>query len=152
MQRVTNCVYLKDNQILLLKKPRRGWWAIPGGKMEPTENIKEAVQREYKEETGLQIIDPELKGVYTFLFKVGEQIVKDWMMFTFVAKAAEGTVRTVTEEGILQWHPVDKLNELPMAEGDQFILQHAISDGPVSIGTFEYNEEDHTLLSHRLDQ
>ncbi|WP_142289537.1 NUDIX domain-containing protein, partial [Gottfriedia luciferensis] len=51
MQRVTHCVLLNENNILLLQKPRRNWWVAPGGKMEPGENIREAVVREYREET-----------------------------------------------------------------------------------------------------
>ncbi|MCY8461779.1 NUDIX hydrolase, partial [Bacillus spizizenii] len=33
MQRVTNCVLQTDDKVLLLQKPRRGWWVAPGGKM-----------------------------------------------------------------------------------------------------------------------
>ena len=45
MQRVTNCVLLKNNQVLLLQKPRRGWWVAPGGKMEPGESVRDACIR-----------------------------------------------------------------------------------------------------------
>lgn len=55
VQRVTNCVLIKDNQILLLKKPRRGWWVAPGGKMEPGESIRDACIREFREETGVYL-------------------------------------------------------------------------------------------------
>lgn len=84
MQRVANCLYLKNGKVLLLQKPRRGWWAIPGGKMEPTETVKQAVIREYREETGIQILQPQLRGIYTFLMKDGDVITSEWMMFTFL--------------------------------------------------------------------
>ena len=100
MQRVANCLYLKNGKVLLLQKPRRGWWAIPGGKMEPTETVKQAVIREYREETGIQILQPQLRGIYTFLMKDGDVITSEWMMFTFFTHTGEGIQKEVTEEGI----------------------------------------------------
>src|SRR5690625_6605023 len=66
MQRVTNCILINNGHVLLLKKPRRGWYAIPGGKMEQNETIKETVIREFLEETALNIHHPELAGAFTF--------------------------------------------------------------------------------------
>src|SRR5699024_12768182 len=66
MQPVTNCKLINNGHVLLLKKPRRGWYANPGGKMEQNETIKEAVIREFLEETDLNIHHPELAGVFTF--------------------------------------------------------------------------------------
>lgn len=61
MQRVTNCLLIKDEKVLLLQKPRRGWWVAPGGKMESGESIKEAVIREFREETGIYLLKSECK-------------------------------------------------------------------------------------------
>ena len=73
MQRVTNCVLVKENNVLLLQKPRRGWWVAPGGKMEPGESVKEACVREFREETGIYLKNPKIKGIFTFIMKDGEQ-------------------------------------------------------------------------------
>ena len=62
MQRVTNCVLLKENKVLLLQKPRRGWWVAPGGKMERGESVKDACIREFREETGIYLKNPQHKG------------------------------------------------------------------------------------------
>lgn len=150
MQRVTNCLYVKNDQVLLLKKPRRGWWAIPGGKMEPQETVKHSVKREFKEETGLIINNPVLKGIYTFLIRDGEQIVNEWMMFTFVTTDAEGELQEVTDEGLLAWHPIDRLNELPMAKGDHIILEHALNGKEIQFGTFHYTV-DQELIAYKID-
>lgn len=74
---------MKNGEILLLQKPRRGWWAIPGGKVEPKETVKAAAIREYGEETGIQIRDPIIKGIYTFLIEDDDKFT-EWMMFTFL--------------------------------------------------------------------
>jgi 8-oxo-dGTP diphosphatase len=150
MRRVTNCILLKNNEILLLKKPRRGWWAIPGGKMEIGETIKEAVVREYREETGIFIKNPSLKGIFTFLMKENDKIVDEWMMFTFLATEAEGLQLKESEEGILQWHPIDQIHSLPMASGDKHILDYVIHGEGILYGTFHYTN-DFQLLSYKLD-
>lgn len=72
VQRVTNCVLQTDDQVLLLQKPRRGWWVAPGGKMESGESVRDSVIREYREETGIYILNPQLKGVFTFIIKEQE--------------------------------------------------------------------------------
>ena len=75
MQRVTNCVLTSGDKVLLLQKPRRGWWVAPGGKMESGETVRDAVIREYREETGLYVLNPQLKGIFTFIIKENDQIV-----------------------------------------------------------------------------
>ncbi|AWI13501.1 8-oxo-dGTP diphosphatase [Caldifermentibacillus hisashii] len=149
MQRVANCIYMKNGEILLLQKPRRGWWAIPGGKVEPKETVKAAAIREYGEETGIQIRDPIIKGIYTFLIEDDDKFT-EWMMFTFFTNQGDGIQKNVTREGKLQWHPVDKLGELPMAEGDRLIIQQALFGENVQFGTFHYTK-DFQLISQKLD-
>lgn len=51
-------VYIKDGKILLLKRstePFKGRWHIIGGYVEENEALKEALRREFKEETNLDI-------------------------------------------------------------------------------------------------
>ncbi|MBO8176195.1 MAG: 8-oxo-dGTP diphosphatase [Bacillus sp. (in: Bacteria)] len=150
MQRVTNCVFVKDDQILLIQKPKRGWWSAPGGKMEPGESIREACIREFREETGIYVKNPQVKGIFTFIIKDGHEVVSEWMMFTFLAKEGDGVNVRETEEGTIHWHSIDKLKELPMAEGDYHILDYVLHGKGILYGTFTYSP-DFELISYRLD-
>ena len=53
------------SKFLSIKETRnRGWW-IPGGKVDPPEDIKLAAIRECKEESG---IDVDLKGIISIIY------------------------------------------------------------------------------------
>ena len=143
MQRIANLLVLKDGYILLLKKPRRGWYVAPGGKVDPGESIYEAAVREFREETGAEAIHPHLKGVYTMVITdvTGESVIDEWMLHTFVAYDLSGTTYETTAEGVLEWHPVESLQTLPMAEGDRTNLLFAVCQSGMQYGTFYYTEQ-----------
>lgn len=141
VQRISNLIVVKNNQVLLLKKPRRNWYVAPGGKMEPGESIYTAAIREFQEETNTTPINPHLKGIYTMVIQDGLEVESEWMLFTFVAHDLDGTPFEDTREGILEWHPVENLAHLPMAEGDRTNLQFAVSAKGVQYGTFVYTKD-----------
>ena len=151
MQRIVNLLVEKDGKILVLKKPRRGWYVAPGGKMDSGESILETAIREFKEETGAEAIAPELKGVFTMMIMNGEEVVDEWMLYTFIARDLTGTPMTHTIEGDLEWHPVEALQTLPMAEGDRTNLLFAVSEKGIQFGTFTYTE-DFELLEQKIQQ
>ena len=54
------CIVEEAGKILLIQESsksswRPGKWGLPGGKIDPKENMLEAVEREMHEETGLTI-------------------------------------------------------------------------------------------------
>lgn len=117
--------------------------------MEPGESIYEAAIREFTEETNAKPGAAHLKGIYTMMIQEGEKVVDEWMLFTFVAKGLTGTPFTETREGVLEWHPVESLAFLPMAEGDRTNLQFAISQTGMQYGTFHYTQ-DFQLISETI--
>lgn len=150
MQRVTNCVLRDGNKVLLLQKPRRGWWVAPGGKMEQGESVKESVIREFREETGIELLNPEIRGIFTILIEEDGRIVSEWMMYTFYADQYSGDNKDESEEGKLEWHKADEIQHLPMAPGDYHIFEFMLKDSGVVYGTFTYTK-DFELIDYRLD-
>jgi 8-oxo-dGTP diphosphatase len=141
MQRIANLLAVKDGNVLLLQKPRRNWFVAPGGKMEVGESIYDSALREFQEETNVEAKSAHLKGVFTMIIKRDDEIVDEWMLYTFVTRDFEGEPFQETREGILNWYPVEDLHHLPMAEGDRTNLLFAAQHKGIQYGTFEYTEE-----------
>jgi len=60
-------VVFRGDEVLLVKRgraPSRGLWAIPGGSVELGETLREAAEREVREETGIEIRTQSI--VHTF--------------------------------------------------------------------------------------
>jgi 8-oxo-dGTP diphosphatase len=61
---VAAIIYNADDQLLITKRPEgfhlAGLWEFPGGKVEDGEAQKDALAREIKEETGLDVIVDDL--------------------------------------------------------------------------------------------
>ncbi|TWT00096.1 NUDIX domain-containing protein [Planomicrobium sp. CPCC 101079] len=149
MQRIANLLVIQNNQVLLLKKPRRDWYVAPGGKMEAGESIYEAAIREFMEETNATPIGTHLKGIYTMVIEDEGEKVDEWMLFTFAASGLTGVPFEETREGVLEWHPVESLAFLPMAEGDRTNLQFAAHQRGMQYGTFRYTS-DFDLLEETI--
>ena len=60
-----NALIFNNGRILMAHRRDIDWWNLPGGGMELGETVEEAVQREVREETGLEVAIEQLVGVYS---------------------------------------------------------------------------------------
>ena len=60
-----SAIILTPEGILLQRRSDNGFWGLPGGGVEPGESVTEAIVREVREETGLEIRPGRLVGVYS---------------------------------------------------------------------------------------
>jgi len=66
-----------DKSILFLRRnndPVKGQWWFPGGRVRKGETLVEALNREVKEETGLEVIESELVNGYSRIFDTRHDI------------------------------------------------------------------------------
>jgi ADP-ribose pyrophosphatase YjhB (NUDIX family) len=63
----TEIVIVQNGRVLFLRRahePRKGYWDLPGGFMEPFEHPEDGARREAREETGLEVGLDGLLGAY----------------------------------------------------------------------------------------
>jgi len=145
MKLATLC-YVKNreaNTTLMLHRIKKvndvheGKWNGLGGKFERSETPEECVIREIKEESGLTIVDPKLKGFITFPLFDG---VHDWYVFVFVAENFSGELID-SDEGKLEWIPDGKLTQLNLWDGDQIFMEWLTDDKFFSAKFFYENKK-----------
>jgi len=94
-------VYVKDGKILLLKRnvePFKGYWHVVGGHVEENESLKEAVKREFKEETRLYVT---VGGIVDGRIEKTSDRIK--IIVAFEVTSAEGKIRLNSENEAYGW-------------------------------------------------
>ena len=120
----TLCYIKKNNKTLMLHRVKKendmhkNKWNGLGGKLIPGESPEECVIREIKEESGLNIKTPSLKGIITF---PKFDNIEDWLVFVFTANQFSGDLID-SDEGNLNWIDDSDLLNLNMWEGDKIFI------------------------------
>lgn len=114
-----------------------------GGKMEAGEDVVSCMQREIVEEAGLQCKEMTLRGTvnWTGFGPYGE----DWLGFIFLITRFVGELKKSNNEGDLGWHLVDRIQELPMWEGDRFFLPLVFDNDPRAFHGYMPYDNGHPL-------
>ena len=123
MLQTTLCYLDVNDQTLLLHRIKKkndvnhDKWIGIGGKFEYGESPEECILREFREETGLTLLEWRYRGLVTF-------VSEDWCeyMHLFTATAFEGKMRQC-DEGVLEWVPWDRITQLPIWEADKVFLR-----------------------------
>ncbi|MFZ0455471.1 MAG: 8-oxo-dGTP diphosphatase [Ignavibacteriaceae bacterium] len=122
----------------------QGKWNGLGGKLDSGESPEECAIREIKEESGLTVKNPLLKGFLTFPNFDG---VDDWYVFVFTFDEFNGNLID-SPEGKLEWVPNDELISLNLWEGDKIFLEWVFSD---KIFSAKFNYEDGKFVDYSVN-
>jgi 8-oxo-dGTP diphosphatase len=109
----TAIIIFSPDKILLIKRatvPFKGYWALPGGRVDPGETVEQTIVREVKEETGLDVAVVSKIGEYH------EQGVQDGVEYNyypacFLVKTIGGEIKK--QESEIEEIKLFSLNEIP---------------------------------------
>lgn len=119
-------IYERDRVLMAERggEPLKGWWSIPGGLVESGESLDEAVRREVREETGLQV---KPLGV----LKIFERIIRDaqgaaeyhYVLIDYVCRITGGTLLAGDDVSRAEWVRRRDLNNLRITEGTLAVIE-----------------------------
>jgi ADP-ribose pyrophosphatase YjhB (NUDIX family) len=110
-----------DQRLLLLKRSDNQCWGLPGGAVEPGEEIEQAARREILEETGLEVHDLELFGVFSgpeffYEYPNGDQVYN--VTIVYKAGGVSGDIRLNHEHSAWQYSSYE---DLPPNDGTPIV-------------------------------
>jgi 8-oxo-dGTP diphosphatase len=122
-------ILLDGERILMAqrgKEPLKGWWSLPGGALETGESLADAVRREAREETGLEI---EPLGV----LEIFERIMRDadgvpeyhYVLIDYVCRITGGQLAAGDDVCRVEWVRRRDLPKLQITEGTLGVIQKA---------------------------
>ena len=140
----TLCYIEKDDKYLMLHRTKKkedinaGKWIGVGGKVEPLETVPECLLREVREETGLRLLNYQVRGIIVFN--------SDWTesetMFLYTADEFEKLEEIFCDEGDLKWIPKDEVLGLNLWEGDRVFVRKLLEGDPFFFMRMEYEGEE----------
>ena len=118
-------------EILLIERTDNGLWALPGGAQEIGESVADAVRREVREETGIEVEVTGLTGIYSdpahvIAYDDGE--VRQEFSLCFAARPIAGSLRASSESRQARWVVPSEVSGLDIHPSMRLRIQHGLSE------------------------
>jgi ADP-ribose pyrophosphatase YjhB (NUDIX family) len=125
-------IILQRDRVLMAlrgKQPLEGWWSLPGGLLEIGESLADAVRREVREETGLEV---KPAGV----IEIFERIIRDpkgvpeyhYVLVDYLCRTSGGSLRAASDARAVEWVRRSDLPNLRITEGTLPVIEKAFRE------------------------
>jgi 8-oxo-dGTP diphosphatase len=125
-QLAVSAAIFRDDKVLLVRRarsPAKGFYSLPGGRVEFGETLHAALQREVDEETGLKIEIVDLAGWREVVPGTGGG--GHYLIMSFAARWRFGEPVLNDELDDFKWLAPDALGDLTITPGLQDVIQSA---------------------------
>ncbi|RJO60280.1 NUDIX hydrolase [candidate division WS5 bacterium] len=121
-------LFERDDKILLVKD-QKGFWELPGGRINHGEDPEEALQRELNEELGWsQVSIKDIIDSWSFTSTVGD-IHYQFIVLTYACITNEEKIKKNDEYTEYRWVPVLEIDSLTMREGYKKTIKQFLTKG-----------------------
>ena len=130
-------VIWRGDRLLLIRRakaPLAGSWSIPGGRQEQGETVMEALLREIREETALEVTVLGLIDVVDAIARDAEgQVSEHFTLIDFSARSDAGTAVAGSDAAELRWVGLAELAQFTLwSETQRIIALSARLHGPLA--------------------
>lgn len=123
---------IEGDRIVLVeraKDPLKGWWSIPGGLIELGERVADAVRREVREETGLEVEPGGLHEIYERLIHEADgRLEYHYVLLDYVCRVTGGALAASSDASRAAWVSADQLQEYRLTEGTLAVIERAFAN------------------------
>lgn len=120
-------VCVEGGEVLLVKRsgePNKGYWAIPGGRVEFGETLRDAAIREMSEETGLSVrLGKVLEAVDILAKDEAGRVKYHYVVIDFEGSVEGGELRPGGDAEEARWIPLNRLREYRITETTISLLE-----------------------------
>ncbi len=124
-------VVVRDGKVLLAKRggePGRGLWSLPGGAVNPGEELKAAVVRELREECGIEVAVEEAAEVVERMIPDAEGRLRyHYVILDYRARWLHGDLSPSEEVEEARWVDPGDLHHYRMTRGTADVIRRLLS-------------------------
>ncbi|OFW19528.1 MAG: NUDIX hydrolase [Acidobacteria bacterium RIFCSPLOWO2_02_FULL_65_29] len=122
-------VILDGDRVLLVKRghaPLKGEWSLPGGAVELGETLEDALAREVREETGLEVTIGAVLEVFDRIDRTSDgRIAYHFVIVDFACAPAGGLLAHASDAEDARWVSVGELGAYQVTEKATAVIQKA---------------------------
>jgi 8-oxo-dGTP diphosphatase len=99
-------IVVHQNRVLLVQRgtePLKGQWTIPGGLIDVGETLREAVEREVLEETGLVVEPLELVELLDRIHREGDRVRYHYVIADYLCRLEGGNLLAASDAAAVRW-------------------------------------------------
>jgi mutator protein MutT len=120
-------------KVLLVRRanePLAGFWSLPGGAIELGEKSQEALLREVKEETGLDVEVVRVAEIFDRIFLDAQgEVEYHYVLIDWLCRPTGGTLRHASDASAARWVTREEIGSLTITSGTlDVILRHWVNE------------------------
>ena len=122
---------IDHDRILLVERgrePLKGYWSLPGGAVETGERLEEALRREVREETGLEIAIIHMIEVFERIMPgVNGATEYHYILIDYICRPTGGKLCASDDASRAEWFTEDEVADLKITEGTPGVIARAFA-------------------------